>query len=167
MRAACRFLLPVLVAGPAAFAATEAPPDVREGTWEYRTTVRIPGLVLPEGLPALPPGIELPEGMSMPSVGPEGITSTATACLTRDQLVPPTDQTGQQCRILDLHRRGNTVTWKAECDTPQGKGAGEGHAVYSRERMNATMTLRGDVQGIPAMMELVTEGHYIGPCKPS
>jgi len=166
VRAAFRpALLLALVASPATFAASEAPPDVREGRWEYKTTVQIPGLVLPEGLPALPPGIELPEGMSMPRLGAEGVTSTITSCLTRDQLVPPTDQAGQECRILDLRRRGNTVTWKAECDTPQGKGRGEGQAVYSRERMNATMSMSGNFQGIPAMMELVTEGRYIGPCQ--
>ena len=166
MRAALRrALLLALAASPATFAAGEAPPDVREGRWEYKTTMQIPGLVLPEGLPALPPGIELPEGMSMPKLGPEGVTSTLTACLTRDQLVPPTDQTGQDCQIRDLRRRGNTVTWKAECDTPQGKGSGAGQAVYSRERMNATMQMSGNVQGIPATMELVTEGRYVGPCR--
>lgn len=165
MRGARRFLLPVLVACPASFAATEAPPDIREGRWEYKNTLQIPGLALPEGMPALPPGTELPEGMSMPTVGPKGITSTATACLTRDQLVPPTDQTGQDCQIRDVRRNGNRLSWKMECDTPQGRGSGEGNAAYSRERMNATMTMTGTFQGIPAMMELVTEGRYVGPCQ--
>lgn len=165
MRTAFGALLLALAASPATFAATEAPPDIREGRWEYKTSVQIPGLVLPEGQLALPPGLELPEGMSMPSLGPNGITSTVTSCLTRDQLVPPTDQGGQECRIRDLRRSGNTVTWKAECDTPQGKGSGEGRAVYSREKMNATMSMSGNFQGIPAMMEMVTEGRYVGPCK--
>ena len=165
MRAVLRVLPPALLASTAALAAGEAPPDIREGRWEYKSTLQIPGLALPEGMPALPPGIELPEGMSMPTAGPEGITSTATACLTREQLVPPTEQTGAGCRIHDLRREGNRVRWKADCDTPQGKGSGEGNAAYSRERMNATMTMTGTFQGIPAMMELVTEGRYIGPCQ--
>lgn len=165
MRAVLRILLPAVFASTAAFAATEAPPDIREGRWEYRSTLKIPGLDLPEGMPALPPGIELPEGISMPTAGPQGITSTATACLTRDQLVPPTDQTGQDCQIRDVRRSGNRVSWKMECDTPQGKGSGEGNAAYSREKMNANMTMTGTFQGIPAMMELVTEGRYVGPCQ--
>ncbi len=159
-----RASLLALLVSVSSHAASDAPPDIREGRWEYKTTVQIPGLVLPEGLPVLPPGLELPEGMSMPSLGPEGITSTITSCLTRDQLVPPTDQAGQECQIRDLRRHGNTVTWKAECDTPQGKGSGEGRAVYSREKMNATMSMSGNFQGIPAMMEMVTEGRYVGPC---
>lgn len=165
MPSARRFLLLAVIASSAAIATPEAPPDIREGRWEYRSTLRIPGLALPEGVPALPPGIELPEGMSMPKAGPEGITSTATTCLTREQLVPPTEQTGAGCRIYDLRREGNRVHWKAECDTPQGKGSGEGNAAYSREKMNATMTMTGAFQGIPAMMELVTEGRYVGPCQ--
>lgn len=161
-------LLPALLAilfGPLLMAAVATAPDVREGLWEYRTVVKIPGLpTLPQGLPALPPGIELPPGMSMPSFGPEGIASTATACITREQLVPPTNTEGQECQIRELLQQGNTVTWKADCALPQGKGRGEGRAVYSREKMTATMAMQGDFQGIPGEMTLVTDGRYLGPC---
>lgn len=129
---------------------------LREGQWEYRTTLQIPGM------PAMP---KLPDGMQMPQVGPQGMTLTHRGCVSSADPVPRTGSDDSQCTTTRLERQGTTVIWAATCTTPRGKADAEGRAQYSGDRMEGTMRLRGqDERGHPFEMTQTMSGRYLGPC---
>lgn len=136
--------------------------DFKEGEWEFNTRMTVPGLPSMEGF-QLPEGIELPEGFEMPTFGREGMQMQSKHCITRASLVPPAGP-DQQCRVLDQNISGGRVSWKVECDTPEGRAVGVGEGQYSGTRMNATMQVQGSVQGLALTSKVVTDGHYVGVC---
>ncbi len=137
--------------------------DFKEGQWEFNTRMSIPGLPSMEGF-ELPAGIQLPEGVEMPTFGRDGMAMVNRNCITRESLVPPASQAGQECKITEQQVQGGKVSWRMECDTAQGRMVGVGEGRYSGTRMNASMQMQGNVQGIPVVSDFVTEGRYLGAC---
>lgn len=137
--------------------------DFKEGEWEFKTKMSVPGLPSMEGF-QLPEGIELPEGMQMPRFGSDGMQVVNKHCVTRESLVPPASQEQQECKVLDQQISGGRVRWHVECETDQGKAIGIGQGQYSGTRMHATMQVQGNIQGLPVTSNVVTEGRYIGAC---
>lgn len=140
--------------------------DFKEGLWEFKTRMTIPGLPSMEGL-QLPEGIELPDGVQMPSFGRDGMALSNQHCVTRESLVPPANQEDQQCRITDQRIQGGKVSWRLECETAQGRMVGAGQGQYSGTQMSATMQMQGTVQGIPLTSDFATTGRYLGSCPKS
>ena len=136
--------------------------DFREGEWEFNTRMTVHGLPSLEGF-QLPEGLELPEGMQMPTFGSEGMKMSSKHCVTRESLVPPAGPQ-QQCTVTDQRISGGQVSWRVECETPEGRAVGVGEGRYSGTRMNATMQVQALVQGFPVASEVVTDGRYLGAC---
>ncbi len=137
--------------------------DFKEGQWEFKTKMTVPGLSGMEGF-QLPAGIELPEGMQMPTFGSDGMQVLNKHCVTHASLVPPASPEQQECKVTDQQISGGRVSWRVECATDQGSAVGVGQGQYSGTRMNATMQVQGNVQGIPVISNVVTEGRYLGAC---
>ena len=155
----------VAVLGLAASAAALAG-EPREGKWDYSSTMKMDGgPQMPKDMPALPPGVKLPPGMQMPQFGPKGMTMNFSRCVTKDDLVPKNDSGREKCTVTKMDRKGNTVTWAATCDTPQGKAEGEGTATYTETTMTSTMTthINDKEMGKIAMTQDIT-GRYVGAC---
>lgn len=136
--------------------------DFNEGEWEFDTRMTVPGLPSMEGF-QLPEGLELPEGLQMPSFSAEGMRMLSRHCVTRESLVPPNDP-AQQCRVTDQQISGGRVSWRVECNSPQGRAVGIGQGQYSSTQMQATMQVQGTVQGLPITSNVVTTGRYLGAC---
>lgn len=154
----------VAVLGLAVSAAALA--DPREGKWEYSSTMKMDGgPAMPAQTPQLPPGVKLPPGMQMPQFGPKGMTMKHTQCLTKDNLVPKSDNGPEKCTITKMDRKGNTVNWAATCDTPQGKAQGEGTATYTDTTMTSTLVSHiNDKEMGKLKMTQETTGRYVGAC---
>ena len=114
--------------------------DINEGLWEMTVKVEI------EGMP-----------MTMPPI-------TNTQCITRDMLVPKSDQPGQECEITNQKTVGNKLTYDIECSSPGGSMKGHGEATYTGDTMTGTMEMNMPGQGD---MKMVTKmsGKRIGPCE--
>ena len=56
---------------------------------------------------------------------------------------------------------GNKVTWAVVCTTASGQMTGKGEAIYRQDKMNGTMTLRGQ----DTTMISRFKGHRIGTCQ--
>lgn len=148
-------------------AAALAAGEPREGKWEYSSTMKMDGgPQMPQGMPALPPGVKLPPGVQMPQFGPQGMSMKFSRCITKDDLVPKNDQGPEKCTVTKMDRKGNTVNWAATCDTPQGKAQGEGTATYTGETMTSTMTttINDKEMGKIKMTQNMT-GKYVGACQ--
>lgn len=114
--------------------------DINEGLWEITVKVEI------EGMP-----------MTMPAV-------TNTQCITRDTLVPKSDQPGQECEITNQKTVGNTLTYDIVCSGPGGSMKGNGEVTYTGDTMTGTMKTNMPSQGDMKMITKMS-GKRIGPCK--
>ncbi|HEX4896113.1 MAG TPA: DUF3617 family protein [Solimonas sp.] len=129
---------------------------LREGQWEYRSTMQVPGM------PALP---RLPEGLQLPQTGPQGMSMTYRHCVSAADPVPRDPEGMRSCKTTRLDRQGNTLHWAATCTTPYGTAEAEGQAQYQGDRMEGRMQLRGrDGRGQPFAMTQQLSGRYLGPC---
>jgi hypothetical protein len=122
---------------------TMALAEMKEGLWEIKATMEMPGM--PMKIPA----------------------TTTQTCITKNDMVPkPSAQKGkdQDCKIKEQKITGDTVTYSMEC-TEKGSMTMEitGETTYKGDTMQGTskMTVKG-----PTPMEMSTKvsGKYIGPC---
>ena len=114
--------------------------DINEGLWEITTKVEM------EGMP-----------MTMAPF-------TNTQCITKDTLVPKSDQPGQECKLINQKITGNTITYDMECSGPGGSMKGHGEATYTGDTMTGKMEMKMPSQGDMKMI-MKMSGKRIGPCK--
>ena len=133
----------VLVLFTLFFCATMALAEMKEGLWEMKTTMEMPGMP-----------------MKMPA-------TTTQTCISKNAMVPkPSAQKGQEqeCKVKEQKITGDTVTYAMEC-TGKGGMSTEitGEMTYKGDAMEgiSKMTVKG-----PTPMEMSTKvsGKYIGPC---
>lgn len=114
-----------------------AGPNVKEGMWEYTVETQIPGMT-----------------MNMPA-------QKHTYCLTKENLVPQASDPGSQCKMVSQKIQGDTVIWKVECQTNQGKVVMDGTITYKGE----TFTGSSKFSQAGMQMEQKFSGRRLGPCK--
>jgi hypothetical protein len=114
--------------------------DMKEGLWEITTKIEM------EGMP-----------MTMAPI-------TNTQCLTKDMLVPKSDQPGQECKITNQKITGNTISYDMECSGPGGNMKAHGEATYNGDTMTGKMEMNIPGQGDMKMTMKMT-GKRIGPCE--
>ena len=121
---------------------TLAMAQMKEGLWEIRTEMDMPGM------PAkIPP-------------------TTTRNCITKDDMVPkPASPKGQeqQCKMKDQNVSGNTVTFVMECEGQGMTMEISGKMIYTGDSMEGTSKMK--MSG-PMSMEMTSKmtGKYVGPC---
>lgn len=111
-------------------------PNMKDGLWEITTKVEMPGM--PMQIPAI----------------------THTQCITKENAVPNSSQPNQKCKIIENHINGDTVTWRMECDTPEGKAKAAGKITYTGDIFKGTIKM--NMQGMEMLQQL--SGHRVGEC---
>lgn len=136
--------------------------EVKEGLWEFTTHMQMEGM---EEMPKLPPGVQLPPGMSMSTQG-NTMQVTVKQCITKENMVPQDkDMKEHNCKIINQEKRGNTVKWTAVCNEEDMKMTTEGTATYTGNVMESKMVINTQAKGEPPMKQIVTaKGKYLGPC---
>ncbi len=86
-----------------------AEPDVHTGLWEITVKSKM------QGMP-----------MQVPAI-------THRQCITKEDLVPKSQDPGQECTIEDHTVSGNTVTWRIRCVQQGNTMAGQGRITYKRD----------------------------------
>lgn len=114
-------------------------PNMQEGKWEITTKMEMPGMP-----------------MNMPPM-------THTQCLTKEDLVPQSSQSGDDCKITNIEVSGNTVTWVMQCNGQGGETKGTGEIIYSGTSFKGTIKLIM-VQSNMQMTNHI-KGSRIGDCK--
>ncbi len=112
-------------------------PNVKEGMWEYTVETEIPGM-----------------SMKMPA-------QKHTYCLTKENLVPQASDPGSQCKTVSQKIQGDTVIWKVECQTNQGKAVMDGTITYKGD----TFTGLSKFSQAGMQMEQRFSGRRVGPCR--
>ncbi|MEJ5377804.1 MAG: DUF3617 family protein [bacterium] len=130
---ACVFFLSLVFMAAEALAG----PDVKEGLWEYTVETQIPGMAM--------------------KMGPQ----KHTYCLTKDNLVPQASEPGSKCKTVSQKVKGDTVTWKVECQTDQGKAVMDGTITYKGDTFNGVSKF----SQAGMQMEQKLSGKRLGPCR--
>lgn len=111
-------------------------PNMKDGLWEITTKVEMAGMP-----------------MQMPAI-------THTQCITKENAVPDSSQPDQKCKIIENNIAGDTVTWKMECDTPDGQATATGEITYMGETFEGEMKM--NMQGMEMLHKM--NGKWIGEC---
>ena len=114
-----------------------AEPNMKEGKWQVHSKMEMVGM--PMQIPA----------------------QTFTYCLTKEDMVPRQENPDQSCKMLDSGVKGNSVTWRMECSTPQGPSNIDGKITYKGD------TFEGVIKVKQAGMVFIQRmnGKWIGLCK--
>jgi hypothetical protein len=121
--------------------------NLKSGKWEITTTVQMPSM--PAGMPA---------GMQMPAM-------THTQCIDEKDLIPEDPAAGGKdnaCQTQDLQIQGDTVTWKAVCDSPEGKMASTGWITYKGTTFEGEFKTKMPGQDADIVSQM--KGRWVGPC---
>ncbi|UCE90213.1 MAG: DUF3617 domain-containing protein [Pseudomonadota bacterium] len=120
----------------------DAAPDVRPGMWETTVKTEMPGM----------PG-------AMPPM-------THRYCLRKEDLVPKTNQPGQECKMVENKLTGNTMTWRVRCESRGTVSNGTGNITYSGNTYKGTIEIEmSEGGGQPVKMIQHLEGKRVGDCK--
>ena len=156
MTIALRILqLLVLPAAVAVAAEAHAAEAIKSGRWEFQTQIAA------AALPALPPGVSLPEGIQKEAGG--GIRATHRQCIQPEKEVP-TDPRAE-CKIGGIDRNGSVISWTTTCSASQGTVVSTGTARYRGNTMEANLNVRApNGQGGYIETNQRVTGRYLGPC---
>jgi len=115
--------------------------NLNEGKWEITSKIEMPGLPV-----QMPP-------------------STYTQCITKEDMVPKSKQSGQNCEHLDVKVKGNTVTWVMKCTDANGTTTGNGTMTYNGDTFSGVINMKINNPGQPEMTMInKMVGKRIGSC---
>jgi hypothetical protein len=100
--------------------------------------------------------MEMP-GMSMPA-------KTVTQCLTQENPIPDKSVKNQDCEIVDMQEKGNTVTWTMTCTQQGQKVITTGEMAYAENAFTGKMTMNMGSQGGNMTIKTQITGKRIGSC---
>lgn len=122
-------------------AGAQAEPDMQPGLWEIQVRTEM------QGMP-----------MQMPAV-------TTRQCIRKQDMVPQTNSSGQDCELKDQNVSGNLVTWRIQCRSADMEGEGSGRIQYRGDTFQGQidMTMQQSQMG-PMTMTQRLNGKRMGDC---
>ena len=111
--------------------------NMKEGLWEITTQMEMPGMPM-----QLPPQVR-------------------NKCITKKDMVPQKTEPDQDCKWLKKDIKGDTVTWKALCQTDEGPVEFNGKVTYKGETFDGVLIMKQSDMEITNKMS----GRWIGKCK--
>jgi hypothetical protein len=123
-------------------AAAQTGPNVEPGLWQTRVETQLPDAPMATR------------------------TVTRRQCITREDLIPRTEQGEANCNVVENRVSGNTVRWRMRC--LQGKAGVEsnGTVIYSGEIFKGRVLSKinsGQQETVKITQTL--SGHRVGACK--
>ena len=111
--------------------------NMKEGLWEITTQMEMPGMPM-----QLPPQIR-------------------NKCITKKDMVPQKTEPDQNCKWLKKDIKGDTVVWKAVCQTDEGPVEFNGKVTYKGKTFDGVLIMKQSDMEITNKMS----GRWIGKCK--
>jgi hypothetical protein len=144
----------------------------KPGLWEITTTISMAGMQMPQ-MPQLPPGVTLPQGMTMPSQGsPFGGPTTVQVCLTQAMIdkyggaSPAPPNKNADCKVTDISIQSSGMTAKINC-TGQMTATGTVEATFvdantTKTKMHMTGAMQHGANSMPVDMTMLSTSVYKG-----
>jgi hypothetical protein len=112
-------------------------PNMKEGMWEVTMRMEVPGMPV--------------------QMAPQ----TYTQCLTQKEAVPQREEPNQNCKIVKQDIKGDTVSWRVECETSHGTAVSDGSITYKGDTFEGIITMK---QGGTEVTQRLS-GRWVGKCK--
>lgn len=87
---------------------------------------------------------------------------THTQCLSKEDLVPQSEEASNECKITDVRVSDDTVSWKIVCSGKNGSMEGEGVITYMGDSLKGVMNMV--ISGADMKIRNKMKGHRIGEC---
>lgn len=129
----------VLLLGPGH---THAAPNMKPGLWEIQVRTEMAGM--PTQMPAV----------------------TTRQCIRKQDMVPQTNSSGQDCEVADQNLSRDTVSWHIQCKSDEIQGSGKGRITYHGDTFQGQidMTMEQASMG-PMTMTQRLQGKRVGDCQ--
>jgi hypothetical protein len=118
---------------------------VREGNWEYRMQMEMPGMPM-----------KMPEQVVNRCVMPQDVDKGGFA--SKDGKVP------DGCTFSNMQFSGDTATWSMNC-VKDPKMKVDSNIVFGKDSFTMKQKMEMVQQGQPMTMNQTMLGRYTGPCK--
>lgn len=122
-------------------AAGAASPNMKPGLWEIKVRTEMAGVP-----------------MQMPAV-------TTRQCIRKQDMVPQTNSSGQDCEVTEQHTTGDTMTWRIECKSSDMQGSGNGKITYHGTTFQGKVEMSMQQQGQQMTMTQHMDGKRVGECQ--
>lgn len=122
-------------------ATAQAEPNMKPGLWEIQIRTEMAGMP-----------------MQMPAV-------TTRQCIRKEDMVPQTNSSGQECEIRDQNVSNDTVSWRIECKSNDMQGSGAGKIIYHGDTFQGQIDMTMQQSGMgPMTMTQKLNGTRVGEC---
>ena len=98
----------------------------------------------------------------MPGMPVQIPPATHTQCISQKDLVPQSQEPGQECQISNTKVSGDTVSWTIVCTSQGGTMEGKGQITYKGDQMNGSTEMVMKNQGVT--MKSKIRGRRVGNC---
>jgi len=118
-----------------------AGPDMHPGQWQMTLQTEMPGMPFP-----IPP-------------------MKYKICMSAQETVPQKEKPGQECKMVQTHTSGNTVSWVIECQDKDSHTHSEGKITYHHDSMAGTIhsRMKSKKEGTMEVNQKIS-GKRLGPC---
>ncbi|MGD2081475.1 MAG: DUF3617 domain-containing protein [Chromatiales bacterium] len=122
-------------------AGASAGPNMRPGLWETTVRTEMPGMPI-----AVPP-------------------VTTSSCVRETEVVPQTEQPGQECEMTDQSVDGDRVSWQIRCNSQGTTMIGNGEITYAGDTYTGQVRMNMQQGGQSMQMTQSLEGRRLGDCQ--
>ena len=113
----------------------------------------------------VPGRYEITSKVEMPGMPSSTPPQTTTQCMTKQDPLPTKNVASQDCKVTDLVTKGNTVSWKMECNQQGQKMKSTGQITYNGENFEGTIKTDLGPQAGNMIITTVISGKRIGDCQ--
>ena len=113
----------------------------------------------------VPGRYEITSKVEMPGMPSSIPPQTTTQCMTKQDPLPTKNVASQDCKVTDLVTKGNTVSWKMECNQQGQKMKSTGQITYNGESFEGTIKTDLGPQAGNMIITTVISGKRIGDCQ--
>jgi hypothetical protein len=89
---------------------------------------------------------------------------TLSQCLTKDNPVPDQSSKNQECKITNMQKSGDTVTWKMECTQRGGSMQASGTMTFKGDSLEGKTQMNMGPDAGNRVITTYMKGKRVGPC---
>ncbi len=113
----------------------------------------------------VPGKYEITAKVEMPGMPTAAPAQTTTQCMTEQDPVPSATAASQDCSVLKMETKKNTVSWEMECSQQGQKMKSSGQITYSGKTFEGTTQMNLGPQAGNMTITTVISGKRVGDCK--
>ncbi len=108
---------------------------------------------------------EITSSVEMPGMPAGSIPDkTMVQCMTEQDPIPKIGDSGQDCKVKNIKKSGNTMTWEMECVQMGQKMVSQGQLTFSKDKFKGNSTIQMGPEAGNRAVVIQISGIRLGEC---